>query len=145
MISIWRHLVLVWSPFSLELLHSLKNWENVRLGSFTHPSSPYTNFLVHFRDSCWRFFIMHTFMLYIYILYIKHTYIYILYILCIYYILYIHKKNNFNVCDRCEHQKSHIFFHTDIFRNCITSSVYVWVKDTCWKFSIYTNLQWRNC
>ena len=29
-----------------------------------------------------------------------------------------------------------IFFHTDIFRNCIPSSVYVCVNDRCWKFSI---------
>ena len=35
-------------------------------------------------------------------------------------------------------KKSHLFFHTDIFRNCILSSVYVFVKDAwCWKFSIY--------
>ena len=33
--------------------------------------------------------------------------------------------------------KNHIFFHTNIFRNCIPSSVHVCVKDTCWKFSIY--------
>ena len=33
--------------------------------------------------------------------------------------------------------KNYIFFHTDIFRNCIRSSVYVRVKDTCWKLSIY--------
>ena len=32
--------------------------------------------------------------------------------------------------------KNHIFFHTDIFWNCIPLSVYVCVKDTCWKFSI---------
>ena len=32
--------------------------------------------------------------------------------------------------------KNPMFFHTDIFRNCIPSSVYVCVKDTCWKFSV---------
>ena len=29
------------------------------------------------------------------------------------------------------------FFHADIFWNCIPTSVYVCVKDKCWKFSIY--------
>ena len=60
---------------------------------------------------------------------------------CIY--IYTHQKTNFNVCDRCENQKITYFFHTDTFRNCIPSSVYICVcvcvrvKDTCWKFSIY--------
>ena len=42
----------------------------------------------------------------------------------------------FNVCECCEHQKSYIFFHTNIFRNCIPFSLYVCMKDTCWIFSI---------
>ena len=41
--------------------------------------------------------------------------------------IYTSKKNNFHVCDRCKHQKPHIFFHTNIFWNCIPSSVYVCV------------------
>ena len=44
--------------------------------------------------------------------------------------IYIHiyiylKETNFIVCDHCEHQKITYFFHTDIFRNCIPSSVCV--------------------
>ena len=36
----------------------------------------------------------------------------------------------------------HIYFHTDIFRNCIPLPGYgVFVKDTCWEFSIVTNIQ----
>ena len=46
--------------------------------------------------------------------------------------IYIHiyiylKETNFIVCDHCEHQKITYFFHTDIFRNCIPSSVCVCV------------------
>ena len=41
--------------------------------------------------------------IYIYIIY------YVLFLLYIYIYIYIHKKNNFHVCDRCEHQY-HIYF-----------------------------------
>ena len=46
----------------------------------------------------------------------------------IYIYIYIQiDRYNFIVCDRCRHQKIAYFFHTDIFRNCIPSSVYVCV------------------
>ena len=51
-------------------------------------------------------------------------------------IIYIHKKNQLYCMWPLWTSKNHIFFHADIFRNCIPSSVYVCVKDTCWKFSI---------
>ena len=38
------------------------------------------------------------------------------------------KITNFVVCDRCEHQIITYFFHTDLFRNCIPSSVYVCIS-----------------
>ena len=38
--------------------------------------------------------------------------------------------NKFNVCDRCERQESHVFFHTNIFCNCIPSSVYVFKQSS---------------
>ena len=34
-------------------------------------------------------------------------------------------------------KKLQIFFHINLFRNCIPSSVYMCVKDTCWKSGIY--------
>ena len=33
--------------------------------------------------------------------------------------------------------KNHTYFHADMLRNCIPSSVYVCLTDKCWKFSIY--------
>ena len=65
-----------------------------------------------------------------------YIYIYIfiysisIYVLSIYLYIYIYKAK-FNVCGRYEHKKITYFFHTDIFQNCIFSSVYVCVKDTC--------------
>ena len=68
--------------------------------------------------------------MYIYI----YIYLYIVYLsmfyLSIYLYIYIYKAK-FNVCGRYEHKKITYFFHTDIFQNCIFSSVYVCVKDTC--------------
>ena len=60
-----------------------------------------------------------------------HIYMYI------YVYIYIHKKTQLDCMWPMWTSKNHIFFHTDIFRNCIPSSVYVCVKDTCWKFNIY--------
>ena len=53
--------------------------------------------------------------------------------------IYIYKKPTLMYVTTVNIKRSHIFFHTDIFRNCISLSVYVcvWVNDTCWKFSIY--------
>ena len=48
-----------------------------------------------------------------------------------------HQKNQLYCMRPLCTSKNHIFFHTNIFRNCIPSSVHVCVKDTCWKFSIY--------
>ena len=43
-----------------------------------------------------------------------YKYVYIkVYRICMYKYVYINiyiKKTNFNVCERCEHQKAHIFF-----------------------------------
>ena len=57
---------------------------------------------------------------------------------CIYIYIYIHiKKTQLYCMWPLRTSKNPIFFHTYIFRNCISSSVYVCVKDTLWKFSIY--------
>ena len=39
--------------------------------------------------------------------------------------------------ERYKTSKITYILHTITFQNCITSSLYVCVKDICWKFSIY--------
>ena len=68
--------------------------------------------------------------MYIYIYIYIFIYSISIYVLSIYLYIYIYKAK-FNVCGRYEHKKITYFFHTDIFQNCIFSSVYVCVKDTC--------------
>ena len=68
--------------------------------------------------------------MYVYIYIYIFIYSISIYVLSIYLYIYIYKAK-FNVCGRYEHKKITYFFHTDIFQNCIFSSVYVCVKDTC--------------
>ena len=68
--------------------------------------------------------------MYVYIYIYIFIYSISIYVLSIYLSIYIYKAK-FNVCGRYEHKKITYFFHTDIFQNCIFSSVYVCVKDTC--------------
>ena len=58
----------------------------------------------------------------------KYIYIYI----CIYIYIYIKKTNQLYFMWPRWTSKNHIFFHTDIFWNCIPSSVYVCV----WKIHV---------
>ena len=72
--------------------------------------------------------------LYIYINRMRgHNYTITNYFICIYIYIYIYIKNQLYCMRPLWTSKNHILFHTDIFLNCIPSSVYVCVKDTYWK------------